>query len=394
MKMIYIDAFAGLSGDLFLGALVDLGFHPESLERLPERLHLEGAKVRIQKVVRRGIAAKQAVVEIPHEHVHRHLHHIVEILNKSDLPQGVIDGAVRTFTILAEAEARIHGTTPEKIHFHEVGAVDAILDIVGTHLGFYELGAETINCSSIPLSRGRAKMAHGVMPLPAPATVEILKGVPTHPIEVPFESVTPTGAALAVSLADAFGEWPTLRIEAAGWGAATHEGGELPNLLRLVSGVCDGAMKRDRVWVLECEIDDMNPEFLEPLWTEAFKKGALDLYFTPVQMKKGRQGTLITLLAPDTRRIECERVLLEHTSTFGVRRSLCERTVLDREIHEVETEFGPIPVKIAKGLAGKAAPEASAVRKAAKKANVPMAVVYTAAVTAWRNREQGHEHHA
>ncbi|MCA9437210.1 MAG: nickel pincer cofactor biosynthesis protein LarC [Candidatus Omnitrophica bacterium] len=389
MKTIYIDAFAGLSGDLFLGALVDLGFQPESLERLPERLKLDGAKVTIKDVVRRGIASKQAIVEFPHEHVHRHLHHIKEILNQSDLPKEVTEGALKTFTCLAKAEAKVHGTTPDKIHFHEVGAVDAILDIVGTHLGFYELGTESIICSSIPLSRGQARMAHGVMPLPAPATVEILKGAPTRPIDVPFESVTPTGAALAVTLADSFGEWPSLRIERSGWGAATHEGGELPNLLRLVQGVCEGGMKQDRVWVLECEIDDMNPEFLEPLWTDAFKRGALDLYFTPVQMKKGRQGTLITLLAPETRRIECEQLLLESTTTFGVRRHLAERTILEREILEVETDFGIIPVKVAKGLPGKAAPEASAVKESAKTAGVPMSVVYNAALLAWAQRECG-----
>jgi len=386
MKTIYIDAFAGLSGDLFLGALVDLGFQPESLERLPERLGLKRAKITIKDVVRRGIASKQAIVEFPHEHVHRHLSDIEKILKESDLPQEVIEGALKTFGCLAEAEAKVHGTTPEKIHFHEVGAVDAILDIVGTHLGFYELGTESLSCSSIPLSRGQAKMAHGVMPLPAPATVEILKGVPTRPIDVPFESVTPTGAALAVTLADSFGDWPTMRVTGSGWGAATHEGGELPNLLRLVQGVCDGSMKQGRVWVLECEVDDMNPEFLEPLWTEVFKKGALDLYLTPVQMKKGRQGTLITLLAPDTRRLECEQILLEQTTTFGVRRYLAERTILEREIHEVETEFGIIPVKVAKGLAGKAAPEASAVKKAAKQAGVPMSVVYSAAVSAWAQK--------
>ena len=167
MKAIYIDAFAGLSGDLFLGALVDLGFQAEALVKLPSRLHLEGASISVKEVIRRGIASKQAIVEFPHEHVHRHLHHIEEILKLSDLPKKVVEGALETFTCLAQAEAKVHGTTPEQIHFHEVGAVDAILDIVGTHLGFYELGAESISCSPIPLSRGQAKMAHGVMPLPA-----------------------------------------------------------------------------------------------------------------------------------------------------------------------------------------------------------------------------------
>ena len=386
MNLIYIDTFAGLSGDLFLGSLADLGVPESTFTSLPARLQLEGASIRIEEVKRKGIAAKRAIVEVPHEHVHRHLHNIEEILSRSDLPESVVSGAVRTFRLLAEAEAKVHGTLPEKIHFHEVGAVDAILDIVGTHLGFQELGVDRAFCSPVPLSRGQAKMAHGVMPLPAPATVEILKGVPTRCIDVPFESVTPTGAALAVTLADTFSEWPEMTVQACGWGAATHEGGELPNLLRLVLGKASEGISHDRVWVLECEIDDMNPEFFEPLWAEAFEKGVLDLYLTPVQMKKGRPGVLLTLLVSDPNRVECETLLLERTTTFGVRRYSCDRTILKREIVEVLTEYGPIPIKTAPAFPGKAAPEAVAVKEAARRAGVSMGVVYMAAMAAWLNR--------
>jgi len=383
MNLLYIDAFAGLSGDLFLGALVDLGARSESLVALPERLGLKHCRIGIERVTRRGIAAKQVHVEYPEEHQHRHLSHIEELLSPSDLPSSVKEGALKTFRILAEAEAKVHGTTPDKIHFHEVGAVDAILDIVGTHLGFCELRVERVTCSPLPLSRGQAKMAHGMMPLPAPATVEILRGVPVRSIDVPFESATPTGAALAVSLADSYGDWPEMTVESCGWGAATFEGGELPNLLRLVMGKSAEGISQDRVWVLECQVDDMNPEFLEPLWVEAFEKGALDFFLTPVQMKKGRQGFLLTLLVTDPHRTECERFLLEKTSTFGVRRHACDRTILEREIHEVESEYGKIPVKVAPAIPGKAAPEASAVKEAARRCGVPMGVVYAAAVAAW-----------
>jgi hypothetical protein len=384
MTILYIDAFAGLSGDLFLGALADLGVAQETFVSLPDRLGLEGASIELETAKVRGIAAKRAVVEFPHEHAHRHLNQVQEILERSDLPKAVVEGAVATFRRLAEAEATLHGTTPDKIHFHEVGAVDAILDIAGTHLGIYELKVDRIVCSPIPLSRGQAQMAHGVMPLPAPATVELLRGAPTKSIDVDFETVTPTGAALAASLADAFGDWPEMTVERSGWGAATHEGGELPNLLRLVLGQASEATGADRVWVLECQIDDMNPEFFEPLWQNLFDAGALDVYLTPIQMKKGRQGTLLTVLAPEHLRFECERTILERTTTFGVRRALWDRTILAREIVEVETEYGPIPVKIAPGMPGKAAPEASAVKAAAEKAGVPMAAVYGAVMGAFQ----------
>jgi uncharacterized protein (TIGR00299 family) protein len=383
-RVLYVDAFAGISGDMFLGALADLGLEAQILTSLPARLGFEHASLTIQTVIRQGIAAKQVCIEAPHEHVHRHIHHIQEILQNSDLPAPVSGNALKTFSLLAGAEAKIHGTTPEKIHFHEVGAVDSILDIVGTHLALHELGVDSVLSSPLPLSRGMARMAHGHMPLPAPATVEILRGAPTRPIEVDFESVTPTGAALVMTLAQEFRDWPAMTITKCGWGAGSREGGNLPNLLRLVLGEMDGSRAGDRVWVLECEVDDMLPEFFEPLWTTAFERGALDLYLTPVQMKKGRPGTLITLLVHDPQRLDCERLLLEHTTTFGVRRQVWERTLLDRQIVEVETEYGRIPLKVSPGLPGKAAPEASAVKEAAAKAGVSMAAVSAAAVRVWR----------
>jgi len=385
--LLYIDAFAGLAGDMFLGALADLGASKETYASLPGRLGLKGASIRIEDVKRKGIAAKRAIVEFPHEHVHRRLSDIDKILSQSDLPESVTRGSLATFRRLAEAEAKVHGTTPEEVHFHEVGAVDAILDIVGTHLAVHELGIERVVCSPIPLSRGEGSMAHGKMPLPAPATVEILEGVPTTGIDVDFETVTPTGASLAVTLADSYGDWPEMKVEACGWGAGTHEGGELPNLLRLIKGESRVGISTDRVWVLECEVDDMNPQFMEPLWDAAFKAGALDLYLTPVQMKKGRPGTLLTLLVHDLDRETCETLLLEHTTTLGVRRYLTERTILEREIHEVETEYGTIPIKVGKGMSGKAAPEAAAICSVAQAVGLPMSVIYEAALAAWRKRE-------
>lgn len=384
--LLYIDAFAGLSGDMFLGALADLGLEAEVFTSLPQRLGFAEVTLEIQAIQRRGIAAKQVVIHAEHEHHHRHLHHIEEILSRSGLPASVAEGALKTFRLLAQAEARVHGTVPEKIHFHEVGAADSILDITGTHLGLHQLQVERIECSPLPLSRGQTAMSHGVLPIPAPATVELLRGVPTYPIDIPFESVTPTGASLAVTLSTSFGAWPAMTVERSGYGAGTKEGGELPNLLRLVLGSTTGGLTMDHVWVLECEVDDMLPEFFEPLWTLSFERGALDLFLTPVQMKKGRPGTLITLLVSGLRRQECEQLLLEHTTTLGVRRTLCERTLLKREIVQVETGYGVIPIKVVPGLSRRAAPEASVVMAAAAQAGVPMAVVYGAAMRAWGQR--------
>lgn len=235
-QLLYIDAFAGLSGDMFLGAFAGLGLEAEVLTGLPQRLGFSEVSLEIHDIQRRGIAAKQVVIHAGSEHHHRHLHHIEEILSKSDLPKKVTGGAWKTFRLLAEAEAKVHGTVPEKIHFHEVGAVDSILDIVGTHLALDELSIERVECSPLPLSRGQTAMSHGVLPVPAPATVELLRGVPTYPIDVPFETVTPTGASLAVTLSSSFGPWPAMILERAGWGSGTKEGGELPNLLRLILG--------------------------------------------------------------------------------------------------------------------------------------------------------------
>jgi uncharacterized protein (TIGR00299 family) protein len=391
--VLFIDAFAGISGDMFLGALshcvedmhLKEGVH-QTLTGLPSRLGFQDTTLRIEEVKRRGIMARQVHITTPEEHHHRHLHQIEELLQKSELPTKVIQGAMKTFRLLAEAEGKIHGIEPAKVHFHEVGAVDSILDIVGTHLGIHELGIETVLCSPLPLSRGMTGMAHGMMPLPAPATVELLKGIPTCSLEVPFESVTPTGAALAVSLTSQFTSWPSMTVLGSGWGAGSKEGGELPNLLRLVVGETSQHLSSDEVWVLECQIDDMNPEFYEPLWNLVYEHGALDLYLTPVQMKKGRMGTLITLLVAAPHRHECEAVLLRHTTTFGVRRTLCERTILERELVQVETKYGSITLKVAPGMPGKAAPEAVEVKQAAAKAGVSMGEVYAAAMEAWRGK--------
>lgn len=374
--LLYIDAFAGLSGDMFLGGLIGLGVPEKIFSDLPGRLGFEGTRIEFETVKRKGLAAHKVNIHFPQEKKHRHLSDIQEILEKSDLDRHVVEASLASFKLLADAEARVHGTTPDKIHFHEVGAVDSILDIVGTHQGVAHLGVERVLCSPLPLSRGMATMAHGLMPFPAPATVELLRGCPTCPVDLPFESVTPTGACLAVSLARFCESWPAMSIRMVGLGAGSKEGGLMPNVVRLILAEESQPVLKDSVWVLECEVDDMNPEFFEPLWCSAFDKGALDLFITPIQMKKGRPGALITLLCHDLHREECEQLLLQHTSTYGVRRSCCERTTLKREIVEVDTVYGCVPIKTVPGMGQKAAPEASVVRKLAEQAGVSMSVVY------------------
>lgn len=375
-SLLYVDAFAGLSGDMFLGGLVGLGVPQNLLAELPRRLGFEGVQMEFDVVKRKGLAAHKVNILCPEEKKHRHLSDIELILEKSDLDRNVVDSSLSSFRLLAEAEARVHGTTPDRIHFHEVGAVDSILDIVGTHLGVVYLGVQRVLCSPLTLSRGMTTMAHGVMPFPAPATVELLRGCPTLPVDIPFESVTPTGACLAVSLGQFSERWPAMTIQKVGLGAGSKEGGMIPNVVRLVLGEEPAHTIQDSVWVLECEVDDMNPEFFEPLWQAAFQKGALDLFLTPIQMKKGRPGTLITLLCQSFQREQCEQVLLELTTTYGVRRSLCERTILKREMVEVETSYGRIPIKTVPGLRHKAAPEASVVQSLAEQNGVPMSVIY------------------
>ncbi|NUP99361.1 MAG: nickel pincer cofactor biosynthesis protein LarC [Armatimonadetes bacterium] len=383
MKLAHFDAAAGASGDMILGALVDAGVDFEWLREQLAGLAVEGYALSAEPVTRRGLAATQVKVELAEQRQpHRHLRHVVEILDASHLDETVRTRAKAVFSRLAEAEARVHRTTVERVHFHEVGAVDAIVDIVGACLGLQALGIERLSCSPLPVSHGWVNCAHGRMPVPAPATAELLCGVPTRPLDVEGETLTPTGAAILTTLVDSF-EQPAMTITRVGCGAGSKDFG-IPNILRLMVG--EGATQPLAVVVIEANLDDMNPEWYERAVERLFAAGALDVTLSPLQMKKGRPGVLLRVLAEPAAREALSGVVLRETTTLGLRWYEAQRECLAREWREVATPFGLVRVKI--GMRGgeilNLAPEYESCRAVAEAADTPLPAVYAAAREAAR----------
>lgn len=392
MKVAYFDCFAGISGDMTLGALLDLGVEQEQL--LAELSKLKGIKfdLRVQKIAKKGIEAMDVHVLTGDEHHHRHLDDIREIILSSGLSEDVKEKAFMVFQRLAEAEATVHGTTPEKVHFHEVGAVDAIVDIVGACIGMDLLGLELVIASPMPMSRGFVEAAHGKIPLPAPATVELLKGVPVYPTDVEGELVTPTGAAIIRTLASDFGLMPPMIIESVGYGAGKSDF-EFPNVLRVFVGETISDTRCDhveKVSIIETNIDDMNPELFDSVSERLFQAGALDVFMTPVFMKKNRPATLLSVMCPTELADDIASIILTETTTFGLRVSESERRCLDREWKTVSTRFGDIRIKV--GLMGgvpvKASPEYEDCRRAAETHAVPIRQVYEEAVVKYASEQE------
>lgn len=354
MRIAHFDAAAGASGDMVLGALVDAGLPFDDLRDALANLAVEGYELSAEPVVKRGVAATKVTVALDdRKQPHRHLRHVVEIIDQSELDARVRERAKAVFTRLAEAEAKVHGTTIEKVHFHEVGAVDAIVDVVGACLGLAMLGIERVTCSPLPISHGWVDCAHGRLPVPAWATVELLQGAPTRPLDVAGETLTPTGAALLTTLADGYGQ-PPMVPRRIGYGAGAADFG-IPNVLRLIVGdaVAGGAepaaeadLPAAQVVVIETNLDDMNPEWYEPVVRRLFAAGALDVTLAPMFMKKGRPGVRLQVIAEPARRATLAEVLLRETTTLGVRWYGAERTCLAREVSEVTTEFGVVQVKL------------------------------------------------
>lgn len=368
---------------MILGALAGVGVDPrELLERL-SLLGVSGYEIDFEKVDRSGISATHARVRTGHEHAHRHLSDILKIINESKLSDGVRNRAVKIFSRLAEAEARIHNIPVERIHFHEVGALDAIIDVVGACIGFELLGIERFVCSELHVGSGMVEMAHGRFPVPPPAVVELLKGAPIYSSDIKGELVTPTGAAIIRAVCHEFGPLPKMKIERTGYGAGTREYQKFPNVLRLMLGDDAGseASSDEQLIVIETNIDDMSPQIYGHVMEQALRRGALDCYFTSVQMKKNRPGTLISILCrPSDRDAICE-LLLTETTTLGVRFLEVQRRALERETMSVETEFGSIDVKVARlnGRIVKEMPEYEQCRSAAQRANVTLQAVERAA---------------
>ncbi len=339
------------------------------------------------RVSRSGLAATKVNVLVEEDKpVHRHLGDIVRLLEQSALPTEVKEQAEALFVRLAEAEAAVHGTSPERVHFHEVGAVDSIVDIVGGVLALRWLEAGRFVSSPLNVGTGTVKMAHGTFPVPPPATARLVAGVPVYG-EGEGELLTPTGALLVTAHATDYGPLPPMQIEKAGHGAGTRDPGGRPNVLRLLVGEETGGGGGERVLVLETEIDDASPQLLGPLLDQLLGVGALDAFFTPAQMKKGRPGVLVTVVAPPERRGAVEELLFRETTTLGVRHQEWERTVLEREISTVETAYGPIRVKIGRrgGTVYNAWPEFDDCQRAAAEKGVPVKQVLAEALSAWRS---------
>jgi uncharacterized protein (TIGR00299 family) protein len=388
MKLAYFDCFSGISGDMTLGALVDAGCDLERLRAELRGLQVSGWELSADKVWKNGMAATYVKVKSADQQKHRSLSAILEILEKSRLGPLVRERAAAIFQKLGEAEARVHDVPVEKIHFHEVGAVDAIVDIVGACIGFGALGIERFACSPLNVGGGTTKMAHGTLPVPAPATANLLRGMPTYSNGVQKELVTPTGAAIVATLCDAFGPQPAMSVSAIGYGAGTADLEGQPNVVRIMIG--DAAEKSvpgfdEEIAVIEANLDDMNPQIYGYFLEKALVTGALDVYTTPVQMKKNRPGTLLSVLCKPQDTNSLMALIFAETTTFGARTYRAQRRTLPRESLSVSTSFGDVRIKLSRvnGRILHVAPEYEDCRKLAVENNVPLQRVIAEALRSY-----------
>jgi uncharacterized protein (TIGR00299 family) protein len=424
MKIAYFDCFSGISGDMTLGALVDAGVPPEMLAEGLSTLKLDAEfSLHFEKATKHGITGTRAIVEVhpahtshadshhehghAHRHDHDHEHHdhghdhdhgptrhlsdIFKLLDDSDLDPEIRDTAKRVFDRLAEAEAKVHNMSKANVHLHEVSGIDSIVDIVGSVIGLAYLDVDAVYASPLSLGRGFVRCAHGFMPVPVPGTMELLKGVPIHQTDIPKELVTPTGAALITTLSQEFGVMPQMRLDRVGYGAGTRDLEQRPNLLRLCLGEKISSSssqtpqhhaETDSVDIIETNVDDMSPEITGYVASQLFEHGALDVFLTPVFMKKNRPATQITVLCPTARRDKLIELLLTETTTFGVRLSSANRVKLRRDFTQVETQWGTIQAKrgYLNGTLIKTVPEYEDCKRLAERNNVPLRQVYAEAL--------------
>ncbi|MDH5511508.1 MAG: nickel pincer cofactor biosynthesis protein LarC, partial [Nitrospinota bacterium] len=369
MTLAYLEACSGVSGDMTLGAMVDAGLPLEKLKAELAKLDVDGYVLTAEKTRRKGIAATKVTVRLEDDAQggHRHYPLIIGIIEKSTLDPKVKDIAKRIFATLGEAEAAVHDTTLERVHFHEVGAVDSIVDIVGAAIGFCELGIDEMAVSAINTGHGTVHTEHGTLPVPAPATAMILLGVPTYAAGPAVELTTPTGAAIVKTMGVFFGPQPMMTARIIGAGAGGMELEDRPNILRLFIGQRSTGLISERLIEISTNIDDMNPQAFPGVMERLFAAGALDVSLIPVQMKKGRPAYILAALAEPGVRVKMETIIFQSTTTLGLRISEVERVSLPRRIVEVQTRYGPITVKMALLPDGgqKAAPEFESVREAA-----------------------------
>jgi uncharacterized protein (TIGR00299 family) protein len=382
MKIAYFEAFAGASGNMILGAILDAGLELERLQEGLRALQLTGYTISATKVKKRGIAGTFVDVKVEGPQEERRLPDIERIILESALPERVKTLSLKAFRRLAEAEAKVHNIPVEEVHFHEVGAVDAIVDVVGSILGLELLGVEEVYVSPLHLGYGMVKSAHGLLPVPAPATMELIKGVPVYGWDVEAELLTPTGAAILTTLACSFGSPPPFKLEKLGYGAGFWDL-PFPNLLRLCIGEKEAhGYEEDYVTVLEANIDDMNPQWFDHLIERLLEAGALDAYLSPIQMKKGRPGVKLGVIVQEEKLGPVLDAIFRESTTIGVRAYRAKRWKLEREEITVLTQFGEVKVKVARrgGQILNIAPEYEDCRKLAKERGVALKEVYQAAL--------------
>jgi uncharacterized protein (TIGR00299 family) protein len=386
MRIAHFDCFSGISGDMVLGAFVDAGLSLAKLRRELAKLGLDGYTISAERVRRHHLAGTQVRIRVSKSAAqpHRNLKTILKLISSSRLSKRVKTEAAAIFTRLGKAEAAVHDTAIDKVHFHEVGAVDSILDIVGAAVAIAELGIERVTSAAVPLGSGTIEVAHGILPVPAPATMRLLAGVPVYQSAVEHELVTPTGAAILTHYADEFSGFPAMTVEAVGHGAGSRDLPGRPNLLRVVIGESDAIARAEPMDVIETNVDDMTGELVGALFERLFAAGALDAYVTPLLMKKNRPGLLITVLCDPSKTAELVELLLVETTTFGVRTWRTQKHCLARTWKMVRTPHGSVKVKVGT-LGGKVvtvSPEYESCRKLAAAKRVPLKQVYAAAEVA------------
>lgn len=378
MRIAYFDLVSGISGDMTVAALLDLDVPRKRLHEELGKLANLDFRIRVGRKTVNGIRAVRFQIRAGADQPRRSWAGIRRLIEGSRLSAEVKNRSIAVFSKLAEAEGKIHGISPEDVHFHEVGAVDSIVDIVAAAIGTCHLDVGTFACSAVPLGRGLTRSLHGVLPVPAPATLELLKGFPVEDAGLEAENVTPTGAAILSALVTEKGGAPAMRIEKTGYGAGTLEFPDRPNVLRIVLGEAEPALGRDRMLVMETHIDDMNPEIYDYVLDLLFAAGARDVTLSPVQMKKNRPGTLLRIVAEPELRDALAAIVLQETSTLGVRCYPVERLVLRRSTQKLKTRFGTLTVKVAEEPGGgkRATPEYDEARKVAASKKVPLKAVY------------------
>ena len=379
MKIAYVDCFSGISGDMLLGALLDAGVSLDELKDALSALKLEGFSVRTSRESKNGLFGTRVLIGVEaQEQGHRNFRHIRKIIQEAGLSPWVKQKSIEVFELIAKEEGKIHNRPFEEVEFHEVGATDSILDIVGSVLAIEKMGIEALYASSLPLGSGFVNTAHGTIPVPAPATIALLKGVPVYDSGIQQELVTPTGAALLRGLVRSFGSMPPMVIEKVGYGVGTYDLPDRPNLLRILVGEDREDARSETVLVLEANLDDTNPEWLGYLMDRLFKAGALDVVFLPAHMKKNRPGTLLQVIARPDQRDVLSSILFRESTTLGVRFRYSLRQVLRRSLAEIESPWGKIEVKkvFMPGGTFYFQPEYEACRKIAEREGKPIREIY------------------